>query len=55
MSERVPPSRGTRAGRRGRHKHAGSPEARRDYLAPSKPPWTTADVYRWLAELRERL
>jgi hypothetical protein len=70
MSERLPPSRSTKAGKRGRHKHRGSPEARRwnrefmppkpetppsTSMPPARPGWMGADVYCRLVELRERL
>jgi hypothetical protein len=58
MTERVPPSRSTNAGRRGRHKHRGSPETRRfdhEHLVPPRPPWMDEAVYRALVEVRERL
>jgi hypothetical protein len=44
--------------RRGEHKKAASPEARRwerEHLLPARPPWMSVDDYRQLAVLRERL
>jgi hypothetical protein len=58
MTDRTPFSRSTRAGKRGRHKHAGSPEARwwdREHLAPRRPSWMSEVDYRRLVELRGRL
>jgi hypothetical protein len=54
----TPPSRSTKADKRGRHKHAGSPEARwwnREHLAPRRPSWMSEVDYRRLVELRGRL
>jgi hypothetical protein len=58
MTERVPPSRSTEAGRRGRHKRRGSPETRRwdrERVVPPRPPWMDEAVYRALVEVREQL
>ena len=44
--------------RRGVHKRATSPDARRweaEHLIPARPPWMSVSTYRRLAELRGRL
>lgn len=56
--QRRPPSSSYSAGKRGRHKHRGSPETRRwntEHLIPSRPAWMPEHVYRQLAELRGEL
>lgn len=42
-NEKRPPSLTTRAGKRGRHKAAGSPETRRAERELNLPPWTPAE------------
>ena len=56
MSERRTPSRSTLAGKRGRHKHATSPETRNaEHRLPPRPPWMDDTAYRMLARLRQEL
>lgn len=45
-------------GKRGRHKHAGSPETRRyvdEHLPPARPAWLPYEVYVDLIRLRGSL
>lgn len=47
-----------RAGKRGRHKRATSPETRRfeaEHLIPKRPAWMPEETYRALAALRGEL
>jgi hypothetical protein len=58
MSERRPPSRSSKAGRRGRHKTATSHETRvwnNQFLIPARPVWMDEATYRKLAALRREL
>jgi len=53
-----PSSRSYKAGRRGRHKHATSPETRaweKEHLVPERPPWMPRETYVALARLRTEL
>jgi hypothetical protein len=55
---RRPESARFKAGRRGRHRHAGSAETKRwlaEHAPPEQPPWMTADAYIALMALRRRL
>lgn len=54
----ITPGRSFVAGKRGRHKHATSPETKRwnaQHLIPQRPSWMSDETYRRLARLRKEL